>query len=130
MKKNIIESVIKKYRNYHGLSRRELAEKLNVSTRLIETYEYGKVTPPIDRLKEIIIILDIPILEFFKDIKPSDGYISKIEGRLLKYNSAIAIIEINPELLEFIMYYGKHADEFKDGKVLRLLGKIIKPAHK
>src|SRR5438876_691695 len=93
MKKSNIEVVIKKYRNYHGLSRRELAEKLNVSTRLIETYEYGKVVPPLDRLKELIIMLDIPVMEFFRDILPVDGQASKIEARLLKYNSAVSVIE-------------------------------------
>lgn len=130
MNKDSIESVIKKYRNYHGLSRRELADMLNVSTRLIETYEYGKVTPPLNRLKEIIRVLDIPVLEFFKDTVHTDGYLSKIEARLLKYKSAVEIIDANPELLDFIAYYGKHAGEFKDGKVLKLLEKIIKPASK
>src|SRR5690349_19188669 len=100
MKKSVVELVIKKYRNYHGLSRRELAEKLNVSTRLIETYEYGKVIPPLDRLKELIVLLDIPVIEFFRDIIPVDGQASKIETNLLKYNSTIAVIELNPELLE------------------------------
>ncbi len=130
MKKSIIESVIKKYRNYHGLSRRELADKLNVSTRLIETYEYGKVTPPLGKLKEIITLLDIPILEFFRDILPIDGQASKIEARLLKYNNAVSVIELNPELLHFITFYGKHSAEFRGGNNLKLLEKIIRPVRR
>jgi transcriptional regulator with XRE-family HTH domain len=87
--KNVVSNVLRKYRNYHGYSRRALAEKLNVSTRTIEAYEYGDIVPSYDRIKDIIKKLDIPVLDFFPDIAPSKGYISKMEDKLVKYSKIL-----------------------------------------
>src|SRR5258706_9799886 len=97
-KENVIGKVIRKYRNYQNYSRRVLAEKLNISESTIYDYEAGKVIPPIEKLKKLHKLLDIPFMEFFTDIIPTKGYAAKIEEKLIKYNVA-EILEKHPELI-------------------------------
>lgn len=58
-----MKSDIKKYRKISGLTQSELADKLNISTRTVQKYESGEITPPLDKFKEIAQIFNISINE-------------------------------------------------------------------
>lgn len=123
---NIIGQVIRKYRNYHGYSRRELAELLDMNQGVFYDYEIGRSVPPLDKLKKLHKILSIPFLEFFSDIMPIKGYEAEALERIQKYDSIIKIIESNPELNELIQFYGRHNDELKKDRAVQLIRKILK----
>ena len=126
-KENVIGKLIKKYRNLENLSQLELADKINVSKGTIESYEYGIFSPPIEKLKLLHKVLDIPFMEFFPDVFPTKGYISKMEEKITKYGSAIEAIEKHPELLNVIRLYSEHHNEIKTDTVLKLLSAFNKP---
>ena len=54
-----IGSVIKRLRKHCGWSQAELAEKLNVSQKVIATYETDARRPSIEKLPEIAAILGV-----------------------------------------------------------------------
>lgn len=54
---------IKEVRQKVGISRSELAEKLNIKTRTLESYEQCRRTPKIEVLNKICEILEVPITE-------------------------------------------------------------------
>ena len=58
-----MKSYIQKYRKIAGLTQAALAEKLNISTRTVQKYESGEITPPLNKFKEIAEILDISVNE-------------------------------------------------------------------
>ena len=124
-KENVIGKTIRKYRNYHGLSRRALGEKIDIDQGTIYRYETGEINPLIDTLKVIQKELDIPIAEFFSDIAPTKGYIATVEEKLFKYQVA-EILEANPDLLEFVRKYGKNSADYKKSKFLKLIEKLAK----
>lgn len=58
-----IKSRIKEARKKRGLTQKQLAEKLGVSTAMIAQYETGKRNPKIQTLEKIASALDIPSYE-------------------------------------------------------------------
>ena len=48
---------LKELRKQKGLSQKEIAQKIDVNIRTFQEYEYNKVTPSIDILKKICIVL-------------------------------------------------------------------------
>jgi transcriptional regulator with XRE-family HTH domain len=119
-KENTIGKVIRKYRNYQNLSRRELAEKLPVSPTTIVRYETGEINLPIENLKKLHKILDIPFMEFFPDVLATKGYLAKTDEKLLK-TGIVEILEENPELVDVIKFYGKHSKVLSPSRFLNLL---------
>jgi transcriptional regulator with XRE-family HTH domain len=122
-KDNTIGKLIRKYRNYHGLSRKALGEKMNLSDGMIEEYEYGKTIPPVERLKQLHKVLDIPFMEFFPDIIHTQGYISKFDEKLLKLG-VLEIFEKHPEIADIFKAYNKNAKNLKDVDLAKLINKL------
>lgn len=120
---NIIGKTIRKYRNYQGLSRREVGDSLGVVQATVADYESGKIVPPIDKLKKLHKILDIPFMEFFPDISETTGYAAKLDEKLLK-SGVLDILEKHPEAGELLKAYSKNAKRFKDIDLPRLLNKL------
>jgi len=66
-KKEIFMKNLKKFRKLKGLSQRDLAEKCNLTKRIISCYETKAVNPPIDKLEKIANALEIPISDLFNE---------------------------------------------------------------
>ncbi len=62
---------IKEARNNKGLKQSELAELINSKQQVISEYENGSITPSLERLVEIALILDVSLddLVEFKKIQ-------------------------------------------------------------
>lgn len=56
---------IKTLRVEKGYTQRELAEKLGVTTRNVQKYEAGEITPPIKRAKKIANLFNTSIEKVF-----------------------------------------------------------------
>ena len=52
---------LKYYRNENNLTQDQLAKRLNVSRSLVARWEFGDVYPKIEILREISIILNVPL---------------------------------------------------------------------
>lgn len=59
---------LKFYREKKGFTQKEVAEKLNISTRAYQYYEQGDREPNTQTAIHISEILDIPLTEEFKKI--------------------------------------------------------------
>lgn len=57
--------VIKEYRNKAGLSQNSLAEMMNTSRNTIINWETDKSRPDIDNIRELCLLLGIPLFELF-----------------------------------------------------------------
>lgn len=60
-----IHEIVRTKRKEKGLTQTELASKLNIPVSTYHNYERGRRKIPVDKLKEISFILDVPIQNFF-----------------------------------------------------------------
>lgn len=58
---------IKKYRKANNLTQKELAEKIDKKERTVRGYEADDTIPPIDVIKKISNILDVPLSDLIRD---------------------------------------------------------------
>ena len=65
----MLGDVIQKIRRAKNLSQSDLAEKLNVSNKIVSNWETGKSLPDVMMMEDIANVLDISIEELHNDIK-------------------------------------------------------------
>jgi len=70
--KDIFVKNLKKYRRKSGLTRAQLAEKVNVSTHHIGMIELSRNYPTLELVERLANALDIKIYELFIDISSSN----------------------------------------------------------
>lgn len=66
---------VKEFRQMKGISLREMASKANVSASMLSQIENDMVNPSINTLKNIAIVLGIPLYKFFQEEGVSDQLI-------------------------------------------------------
>ena len=81
-----ISQALKDIRKQHGMTQKELADKLNVSQNAIYNWENGKREPKIDTIKKMCDIFDVP---FYCFIPPTSGFIDEMvnESTILYINT-------------------------------------------
>ena len=77
---------IRQLRKEMGLLQTDLASKLETTASNISNYENGKITPPIDKLKELSKIFNVPIEYLTGD---SDSRVYKEEKRFIEVDNYI-----------------------------------------
>lgn len=81
---------IKRLKELHNISSRELSEKLGVNRSTISHYEHGTRHPSYERLLKLANIFDVSV-DYLVGNEPDDSLYRKIESALAD----------EPELLEF-----------------------------
>ena len=113
MSKLSVGENIRKVRTIRNISRKELAEKLNLSISAIQKYENGTVSPTIDTLVKISEALNVTIdylLGISNILNLDDGKIINEEFEKLN-KSDIKKEEVMEWLTKFVL---DNTDEFAD----------------
>jgi transcriptional regulator with XRE-family HTH domain len=75
---------IRKERNELGLSLKQLADKVGVSTMTLQRIETGKTSPSVSVLSQIAIYLKQPIASFIQEKKPKIRILKKEEQSVIE----------------------------------------------
>ncbi len=98
-----IASVIKSKRIAHGMTQKELAQKLLVSRQAVSSWERNKTYPDLGKLKEIARIFDLTMDELlYSDVKASRT-LQKYYKRLLYSITFIIVIVLSILLYRIIV---------------------------
>ena len=97
---------IKYYRKLKNLTQKDLAEKLNLSTSLIQKYENGERKLKIDTLKQIIDVLDTPLSVFLNETDdcPIDNFNITDIINTETYDNLQKINIDNYDILKLVLY--------------------------
>ena len=97
---------IKYYRKLKNLTQKDLAEKLNLSTSLIQKYENGERKLKIDTLKQISDVLDTPLSVFLNETDdcPIDNFNITDIINTETYDNLQKINIDNYDILKLVLY--------------------------
>lgn len=100
---NIGEKILE-LRNKKNISRKDLANALNVSLATITRYEKGDRTPNIEQLNKIAMVLDVPASQLVSNDEIIDLRLEQLHAMIDKYaagetSSLIGILNPYEEIL-------------------------------
>ena len=105
----LIGERIKKERNQKGLTQKELAERLGVTTTVIGQYERTERTPKMETLVKIAEALELPGYHLLcKHFNVSADYLLGLaEDKVQQNPSAVTVVQIPDEVSGLISDYQK-----------------------
>ena len=83
-KQSIFSQNLIRFRKERGLSQKELSKKTGISQRMIAYYENNRISPPIEKAKEIANALSIPINDLLGIKDQVEDLFTSIDPRTLK----------------------------------------------
>ena len=111
MRQKTIGKVIKALRREKKISKKEMADQLNISTKLLSKWESNKDFPNVNELKKLSELLEIPLEELKELINPSGESRTEKEHRKDKQRIILIIIIfvifMSPFLALAYSYLGK-----------------------
>ena len=104
----MLGDVIQKLRREKNLSQSDLAEKLNVSNKIVSNWETGKSLPDVMMMEDIANALDISIEELYNDVKENKTNhvgIDKKPAFTLTVCTCISVLLIIVAILLFVFAF-------------------------
>lgn len=90
-----IYEVITKRRKELKMTQKDLAEKLNVTDKTVSRWENGTTLPDVEMLKTIAEVLELDIMEFYRDVDAKEiNYSEKYDLSIISKYKTIMIINV------------------------------------
>jgi transcriptional regulator with XRE-family HTH domain len=99
--RNIVQTNIKRYRNYRKWTQAELAEKLDISINFLSDIENGKRWISPASMVKFASVLKIEPFELFK---PADTPLPSVSALFSKYNDEVVQV-VSASLKQVYSYY-------------------------
>lgn len=90
-----INEVIFKRRKELKMTQKDLADKLNVTDKTVSRWENGTTLPDVEMLKTIAEVLELDIMEFYKDVDTKEiNHSEKYDLSIISKYKTIMIINV------------------------------------
>lgn len=120
-----IYEVIAKRRKELKMTQKDLADKLNVTDKTVSRWENGTTLPDVEMLKTIAEVLELDIMEFYRDVDTKEiNHSEKYDLSIISKYKTIMIINVVALivllLIHFLIevYIGKLTMQLKPGQII------------
>ena len=121
-----MDNRIKYLRQAHGLTQKQLAEKVGLPVTTLSNYELGKRTPPLSVFKSIATALNTSAA-FLMELDVSDDNLSYAEKRL---EEAEEIVRRVKDTADWLYEHGEYEALFELGHYCDLIRKNVSYKYK
>lgn len=120
-----INEVIFKRRKELKMTQKDLADKLNVTDKTVSRWENGTTLPDVEMLKTIAEVLELDIMEFYKDVDTKEiNHSEKYDLSIISKYKTIMIINVVSLIVLLlihilvIIYIGKLTTSLKTDHII------------
>lgn len=120
-----INEVIFKRRKELKMTQKDLADKLNVTDKTVSRWENGTTLPDVEMLKTIAGVLELDIMEFYKDVDTKEiNHSEKYDLSIISKYKTIMIINVVSLIVLLlihilvIIYIGKLTTSLKTDHII------------
>lgn len=120
-----INEVIFKRRKELKMTQKDLADKLNVTDKTVSRWENGTTLPDVEMLKTIAEVLELDIMEFYKDVDTKEiNHSEKYDLSIISKYKTIMIINVVSLIVVLlihilvIIYIGKLTTSLKTDHII------------
>lgn len=120
-----INEVIFKRRKELKMTQKDLADKLNVTDKTVSRWENGTTLPDVEMLKTIAEVLELDIMEFYKDVNTKEiNHSEKYDLSIISKYKTIMIINVVSLIVLLlihilvIIYIGKLTTSLKTDHII------------